>query len=209
MGSGAGRVRFASYGNPSGACPAEPTGPVGLQKGSCHAPSSSQVVEKECLERNSCTIRASNDVFTEPCYGTTKYLGVDVECDAPPPPPPDTGQQCGAVREGRSLGLSCPGEGWTVGEVLFASYGAPRGDCRPPSDLAEGVLGTREDIADDLTVGDCHASEAREVVAAACVGRERCEVAASNEAFGDPCYGTSKRLVAAVRCVAADDKAEL
>jgi hypothetical protein len=29
-----------------------------------------RVVEAQCVGENSCTVRASNEIFEEPCYGT-------------------------------------------------------------------------------------------------------------------------------------------
>jgi hypothetical protein len=65
-------VGFASYGTPSGGCDAAGRVDVGLGQGECHNERSQQVVEAARLGKNSCRVRASNDVFGEPCYGTTK-----------------------------------------------------------------------------------------------------------------------------------------
>jgi hypothetical protein len=78
-------IKFASYGTPSGSCPS------GFSTGSCHASSSKQKVEEACLGKQSCSVEARNSVFSDPCSGTGKRLGVVYSCSGgvtPPPPPP-------------------------------------------------------------------------------------------------------------------------
>lgn len=71
-------VAFASYGTPSGEC--HPSGSNGggsggggssLSVGRCHMARSTRLVEDACLGRHSCSVVAANEVFGEPCYGTT------------------------------------------------------------------------------------------------------------------------------------------
>ncbi|XP_056241397.1 L-rhamnose-binding lectin SML-like, partial [Seriola aureovittata] len=47
----------------------------------CSNPTSK--VAEICNGKNSCTIRASNSVFGDPCYGTYKYLEVAYVCQYP------------------------------------------------------------------------------------------------------------------------------
>jgi len=49
-------------------------------------------------------------------------------------------------------------------------------------------------------VGECHASSSRIVVYNACINRASCSVLAVNAMFGDPCFGTGKRLYVQVTC---------
>jgi hypothetical protein len=131
-----------------------------------------------------CVVYAQSDPGgTQP--GTTKYLAIDVECEPPPLP---TAATCAIVREGKHLRLICP-EGETIAEILFASYGDPTGKCRPV--WGATVRNGQGDVASDLRHGDsCAASGVEEVLREKCVGKVRCDVAATNEHFGDPCYGT-------------------
>eukprot|EP00937_MAST-01D_sp_MAST-1D-sp2_P004543 g4543.t1 len=82
------------------------------------------------------------------------------------------------------LDLACPLAGDTVASIDFASYGSvPAGACgsfakQPP----------------------CAAANASAVVAAACVGQPSCRVWPNTTTFGDPCFGTAKRLVVQLRC---------
>lgn len=92
------------------------------------------------------------------------------------------GRQCGVAAEGRDVELSCGEGGGVISDVEFASYGTAFGWC--------GSFGRSK----------CDASSSAEVVRAACVGKASCVVGASNSLFGDPCVGTSKKLVASVKC---------
>ncbi|XP_015255180.1 PREDICTED: L-rhamnose-binding lectin CSL2-like [Cyprinodon variegatus] len=49
-----------------------------LQKTDCLRPSSE--VSARCDGKHSCSIKASNSVFKDPCYGTYKYLEVSYSC---------------------------------------------------------------------------------------------------------------------------------
>ena len=73
-------VTFASYGTPTGSCDTD--GVDAFVKGVCHNARSVELVEGACLGKNSCNINAVNEVFGEPCYGTTKHLAVIVKCSS-------------------------------------------------------------------------------------------------------------------------------
>jgi hypothetical protein len=72
-------IHFASYGNAEGVC-------GNYTVGSCHATQSMNIVMKECLNKNKCSIIPSNDVFGLPvdaCHDlVTKLLYVEVSCKA-------------------------------------------------------------------------------------------------------------------------------
>jgi len=88
---------------------------------------------------------------------------------------------CGAANENRALSIACPA-GRTITSVDFASYGTPTGSCGA------------------LVEGACKATNSAPLLSNACLGKASCTVSASNAAFGDPCPGTLKRLVAQVTC---------
>lgn len=46
----------------------------------CVTPNSKTIVSKYCSGKQSCSIPATNDVFKDPCNGTSKYLTVDYVC---------------------------------------------------------------------------------------------------------------------------------
>ena len=76
-------ISFASFGTPTGTCPNN------LQKGSCNAASSLDVVKKACVGKTSCSVPVTNDNFGgDPCVNTPKQLGVQLVCPGTPPPPP-------------------------------------------------------------------------------------------------------------------------
>jgi parallel beta-helix repeat protein len=80
------KVVFASYGRPRGACGS-------YAQRSCHSATSRSAVEKACLGKADCTLRADNTTFGDPCVGVDKRLYVQIECAAggtgsPPPPAP-------------------------------------------------------------------------------------------------------------------------
>ncbi|KAM3352988.1 hypothetical protein ACQJBY_024266 [Aegilops geniculata] len=67
-------VKFASFGDPSGTCRS-------YQQGICHHPDSVSVVEKACLNINSCTVSLSDEGFgADPCPGVTKTLAIEADC---------------------------------------------------------------------------------------------------------------------------------
>ncbi|KAK6938378.1 D-galactoside/L-rhamnose binding SUEL lectin domain [Dillenia turbinata] len=68
------RIRFASYGTPSGDCEK-------YAVGSCHSVNSRSIVEKACLGKRFCSIAQSRQYFGgDPCPGLHKSLLVDAQC---------------------------------------------------------------------------------------------------------------------------------
>jgi chromosome segregation ATPase len=67
-------IDFASYGMPSGSFPS-------YEIGWCHSPSSQIVVSNTCVGQKSCSVRAENDVFGDPCDGTFKKMDVVAVCE--------------------------------------------------------------------------------------------------------------------------------
>eukprot|EP00118_Oscarella_pearsei_P025682 m.308582 g.308582 ORF g.308582 m.308582 type:complete len:1010 (+) comp44295_c0_seq1:152-3181(+) len=71
-------VTFASFGTPNGTC-------GHFQAFNCSSKNSVSVVEKACVGKSSCTIRASNDNFGgDPCFDVVKHLYVEVTCGGGP-----------------------------------------------------------------------------------------------------------------------------
>ena len=67
-------ILFSSYGTPIGSCGAFVKDP------SCDAPTSATHVADRCMGQRSCTLRADNGEFSDPCSGTLKRLYVEVRC---------------------------------------------------------------------------------------------------------------------------------
>ena len=168
-------INFASYGTPSGTCPA-------FAVGDCASSTSTAVLADACVGAASCAVTASNDAFGgDPCEFTAKQLFVSATCALAEAPR----TVCGAAEEGGVATVTCPAD-LVIDSVNFASFGTPTGSC--------GAYDT----------SCCHAPSSAAVVRAACLGLNTCSVNVSVDAFGgdDPCPDAAKRLAAAVTCVA-------
>ena len=69
-------ILYASYGTPTGSCS------TGFTTSTCSAAKSAALVAAQCVGKSSCSITASNAVFTDPCTGTLKALAIQVACNA-------------------------------------------------------------------------------------------------------------------------------
>uniref|UniRef100_A0A672KMR5 SUEL-type lectin domain-containing protein n=1 Tax=Sinocyclocheilus grahami TaxID=75366 RepID=A0A672KMR5_SINGR len=74
------RIHSANYGrtDSSTCCTGRPASQ--LAKTDCYALNSQTVVTSGCEGKNSCSILASNSVFSDPCVGTFKYLYISYSC---------------------------------------------------------------------------------------------------------------------------------
>ena len=86
-----------------------------------------------------------------------------------------TGTICGSATENQSLTLTAP-SGATITNIDFASYGTPSGSCG------------------NFTQGWCHSNSSKSYVESVALNQNSATIAATNGNFGDPCYGTVKRL---------------
>ena len=55
----------------------------GLRSKSCFAHGSLHVVKNLCEGKGSCSVKASNGVFGDPCRGVRKYLKIRWDCVPP------------------------------------------------------------------------------------------------------------------------------
>lgn len=92
---------------------------------------------------------------------------------------------CATVPENDVLTLTCTTPGAVIQRIDFASFGTPTGAC--------GASGLQVNPS-------CNAANSTAVVGAACLGKTTCSVPADDHLFGDPCYGTVKRLFASATC---------
>jgi hypothetical protein len=88
---------------------------------------------------------------------------------------------CDTPDEGGTAHIACPNN-TTVKSIDFASYGTPSGMCG------------------HFALGGCHAVNSQPIVEGACLGSASCSVDATNNVFGDPCFGTFKRLYIQATC---------
>ncbi|OQR92286.1 rhamnosebinding lectin (SAL), partial [Achlya hypogyna] len=166
-----GEVLFASFGTPTGTLP-------NYAVGWCAAAPSEDIVESLCLGSNSCHVDVNAKTFGDPCFGTSKYLNVAVQCV-------DENVIGGSVSEGSEIELICPANR-VIGDVTFASFGTPTG---PFLDYAAGA---------------CDQPTSAATVTALCTGLPSCNIAASTSVFGDPCPGEDKYLAVQVDCIGAN-----
>jgi len=67
-------VIFAAYGTPGGRCGA-------FTRGKCDAPQAVDVVKKYCVGQSACSIPITTEAFGDPCFGTVKWLSVELLCE--------------------------------------------------------------------------------------------------------------------------------
>lgn len=148
----------------------------------CSSPTALSVVKRQCRNRQSCQIQASNDNFGgDPCPGVSKYLEVNYECRALESRPSRTLEVC----ENKDLELACSGN--SVIQIDKVMYGRQEFDTCPCGDRANV---------------HCSFENASVVVKHECEGKSHCTLSASVEAMGsDPCPGTSKYLDVEFQCV--------
>uniref|UniRef100_A0A6B2L0Y4 SUEL-type lectin domain-containing protein n=1 Tax=Arcella intermedia TaxID=1963864 RepID=A0A6B2L0Y4_9EUKA len=77
--------------------------------------------------------------------------------------------------------LYCADSSAVINDIQFAAYGTPQGECTK------------------YTRGACDAPNATQYIKEQCIGKNSCSVV-SYPTFGDPCYGTEKRLVIQATC---------
>ena len=83
---------------------------------------------------------------------------------------------CATADESSTLSITAPA-GYTFSSVDFASYGNPSGAC------------------ESFVQGGCHEPNSQTIVESYLLGNSgTIDIPVTNEVFGDPCYGTAKRL---------------
>jgi len=87
----------------------------------------------------------------------------------------NTGTICATAVEGSNLTLQAPA-GAVITSITFASYGTPNGNCG------------------NFTIGSCNATNSKAIVESLALNKNSVTIAANNSVFGDPCFGTAKRL---------------
>ncbi|KAG5282846.1 hypothetical protein AALO_G00035300 [Alosa alosa] len=69
-------VYAANYGRTDATtCPGGP-----IQTTNCAASNSLSIMENRCDGKTSCSVQASNSIFTDPCIDTFKYLNISYSC---------------------------------------------------------------------------------------------------------------------------------
>jgi len=175
LGSVVTAINFASYGTATGTC-------GGFVESSCHATTSVSVVSTACLNRATCSVSSSYQLFTyDPCVKTGKHLYIQATCGVEVIQTTTT--VCGtAASEGVIATLTCP-TGYMITAINFASYGTATGTCG------------------GFVQSSCHATTSVSVVSTACLNHATCSVSSSYQLFTyDPCIGTQKHLYIQATC---------
>uniref|UniRef100_A0A672MY47 L-rhamnose-binding lectin CSL3-like n=1 Tax=Sinocyclocheilus grahami TaxID=75366 RepID=A0A672MY47_SINGR len=135
----------------------------------------------DCNGLENCEVYATHMIFTDPCFGTYKYLAISYFCLP-------HGILSSLVCEHKTSALTC--EHGTVIHIHSANYGrTDSSTCstgRPPAQLAKT---------------DCYSLNSHTTVASRCEGKRSCSILASNSVFSDPCFGTFKYLYISYSCV--------
>lgn len=165
----------------------------------CISPNSLNILKAQCSNKPSCSVQAKNEVFGDPCDGTSKYLQVEYRCI-------ENRKWIGNILmvssamysfiirstgeysrtaiacEVSNLSIACePGE--TI-IILDANYGR----------TSSAKCGSSQNTK-------CKSPNSFQIVSLKCTGEEKCTVSATNNVFGDPCDGTPKYLEVKYVCV--------
>ncbi|XP_069054277.1 L-rhamnose-binding lectin ELEL-1-like [Lepisosteus oculatus] len=74
------RIHSANYGRTDRYTCGRGKPPGQLTNVHCYQPRALAIVSHWCAGRRWCTVKASNHVFCDPCYGTYKYLTITYSC---------------------------------------------------------------------------------------------------------------------------------
>ncbi|KAK9970289.1 hypothetical protein ABG768_026243 [Culter alburnus] len=175
------QINTANYGRTDKITCSEGRPSSELQSSKCYSPNALAPVSKSCNGLESCEVFATDRVFTDPCFGTYKYLAISYFCLPP-------GIRSSMVCEHEENDLNC--EDGTAIQIHSANYGRTDSNTcstgRPASQLAKT---------------DCYALNSQTIVTNGCEGKNRCSILASNSVFSDPCIGTFKYLYISYSCV--------
>ncbi|KAF6206009.1 hypothetical protein GE061_017234 [Apolygus lucorum] len=144
----------------------------------CHSPPRSMAeVEKRCNSRQVCSVRAHNDVFTDPCPYTLKYLRVSYMCLEEP-------LRTVSACDFHAVKITCP-EGETI-KVNSAQYGRYKTDVCNIKAIKVTTLTCEADL-----------EKVTKIAADRCDGRQSCKVHIKEHLLDkgvDPCYAVFKHL---------------
>ncbi|CAH1401447.1 unnamed protein product, partial [Nezara viridula] len=144
----------------------------------CMATNALDLISARCDYKESCTLEAVNQVFGDPCIGTIKYLEVNYLCL---PDKVHHVRNC----EGTEIKIGC--EKSLFIDVIDAHYGRAH------------PFVCLNDTTPFLKLG-CGSKDITSSVKERCQGKSWCAFPASNEIFGDPCFGYTKHLDVEYSC---------
>ncbi|KAG1960990.1 L-rhamnose-binding lectin CSL3 [Pimephales promelas] len=170
------KVVKANYGRTDCATCASGKPASQLSNHQCSSEASLSIMSARCDGRECCTVPAGNSVFSDPCFGTYKYLDVSYDCI-----PAKRSVTC----ENSESVINC-GKG--VIHVHHANYGR-RDLVTCPHEFA--------------TRSDCYSPQTSSL-RSRCDGKKSCQLSASNSVFSDPCVGVFKYLEVTYSCETCD-----
>uniref|UniRef100_A0A4W4DW91 SUEL-type lectin domain-containing protein n=1 Tax=Electrophorus electricus TaxID=8005 RepID=A0A4W4DW91_ELEEL len=138
----------------------------------CCAAYTLAIVTSMCEGKSSCVVPATNSVFSDPCFGTYKYLTINYSCAS-------------VTCEGDDAVLTCD----DFITVYCANYGR--------TDFTTCSAGAPKN---QIAKTDCYANNTLSEVKNRCEGKKKCVVPATNSVFSDPCYSTYKYLSIGYSC---------
>ncbi|XP_042618642.1 L-rhamnose-binding lectin CSL2-like [Cyprinus carpio] len=147
------QINTANYGRTDKTTCSEGRPSEQLQNTNCYSPNALAPVSKSCNGLESCEVCATHTVFTDPCFGTYKYLAISYFCLP-------SGVCSSIVCEHESTALNC--DDGTVISIHSANYGRTDSTTcstgRPASQLAKT---------------DCYALNSQTVVTSGCEGKKK------------------------------------
>uniref|UniRef100_A0A4W4DZB6 SUEL-type lectin domain-containing protein n=1 Tax=Electrophorus electricus TaxID=8005 RepID=A0A4W4DZB6_ELEEL len=149
-----------------------------IAKTDCYATNTLSEVTNRCDGKSSCVVSATNSIFSDPCYGTYKYLSIKYSCVV---------HKTSVTCEGDNAVLTC---GAGVLNILSANYGR-----------TDSTTCSAGRYSEQITKTDCYGTNTLSEVTNRCDGKSSCVVPATNSVFSDPCYGTYKYLSIKYSCV--------
>ncbi|KAI4877455.1 hypothetical protein NFI96_034595, partial [Prochilodus magdalenae] len=158
----------ANYGRTDSTTCSEGQSSAVTKNTNCYAPDTLATVVTWCNGRSKCTVQALYTIFTDPCFGTYKYLHASYSCL---PRPTKTSVTC----EGSNAVLKCE---TGILKIVNANYG------RTDSTTCSAGRPSKE-----ITKTNCYGSNTLAEVIKRCEGKTTCTVPAANSVFSDPCFG--------------------
>ncbi|XP_053174094.1 rhamnose-binding lectin-like [Scomber japonicus] len=196
-----------------------------IQNVHCSKPTSK--VAESCNGKSSCTVKASNSVFGDPCVGTYKYLEVAYRCQQKQKI--ITVLMCDSNDSNVSFSV-------LAATCLFTAAGFSRAQSLPPRtaestkrvitcddndnvqrlscakysviSVQKALYGREDKVtcsqgrpAHELSDTECCQEGTLEVIQKRCDGKTDCEINTNVVHTGDPCYGTYKYLDITYTCL--------
>ncbi|KAK2186570.1 hypothetical protein NP493_195g02014 [Ridgeia piscesae] len=175
-----------------------------MKSTSCSLSGATDAVRTICQDKTTCDVKSSS--FSDPCYGTYKYMNVTYECRHECQSQPcQNGATCVHVTHGFTC--VCPGNysGETCSEITLLKCENDEIHINCPSGSVVDVISAfygRLDLTTcqhrSMKSTSCSLSGATDAVRTICQDKTTCDVKSSS--FSDPCRGTYKYMNVTYEC---------